>query len=103
MALSSQIRRRRARGFRRRYNGRPEPKFQIGDTAGEFNVIAYLGHTRVAPEGEPRTLSQEHHWYKVRCSCGNEEVHTQQQLIDTRRLRRCATCIKESTLENQSK
>ena len=90
MALS-QLTRRKVSRFRRRYYGTPQPKFQVGDTAGEFNVIDYLGHSSIAPEGEPRVLSQDHHWYKVRCSCGNEEIHTQQQLIDTRRSRKCAT------------
>jgi hypothetical protein len=101
MTLSSRTQRRVSR-FRRRYNGRPQPNFQVGDTAGEFNVINYLGHTNVAPEGKPRVLSQDHHWYKVRCSCGNEEIHTQQQLIDIRRSRKCASCIKETNVENQS-
>ena len=92
MPLSrTQKRRRRVSRFRRKYFG-PEPKFQVGDQAGGFNVIQYYGHSAVAPAGTPRTLSQAHHWYRVRCECGNEEVHTQQQLIDTRRLRVCAEC-----------
>lgn len=92
MPLSKPQRRsRRVSRFRRRYYG-PQPRFKVGDDAGSFNVIEYLGHSRVAPAGTARTLSQEHHWYRVRCKCGNEEVHTQQQLIDTRRLRQCAEC-----------
>ena len=103
MALNPTLRRRAYR-FRRRYNSRPQPKFQVGDTSGEFNVIDYLGYSNVAPAGTPRTLGQDHHWYTVRCSCGNEETHTQQHLIDTRRYRRCVNCIKkEISIENQPK
>jgi hypothetical protein len=73
----------------------PTPRFDIGDQAGEFNVLEYLGYSRIKPTGEPVKLSQEHHWYKVRCACGKIEVHTQQQLIDVRRHRACASCINE--------
>ena len=69
------------------------PRFQVGDQAGEFSVLEYLGYSAVKPTGTPTKLCQEHHWYKVRCECGTEEVHTQQQLIDVRRHRACASCI----------
>lgn len=88
-------RRHKVSPFRGRKPLEPIPKFDIGDEAGEFNVIRYLGHTAIKPEGTPKKLSQEHHWYKVRCACGNEEVHTQQQLIDVRRHRACQSCIEE--------
>jgi len=88
------MQRRKPRRYSRFRKMGPQPRFQIGDQAGEFNIIEYLGYQRTAPTGEPRVLSQEHHWYKVRCSCVNrtEEVHTQQQLIDVRRLRSCTEC-----------
>lgn len=79
-----------------------QPKFIIGDQAGEFNVLKYLGYSAINPV-KLKMLSQEHHWYKVRCSCGVIETHSQQQLIDTRRLRICVTCqtnliqLKENT------
>jgi hypothetical protein len=79
--------------FRFRKPKEPTPRFDIGDQAGEFNVIGYLGYSTIRPEGTPTKLSQEHHWYKVRCACGKEEVHTQQQLIDVRRHRACGSCI----------
>lgn len=81
----------KARAYRKRYNKGPEPRFQVGDIAGGFNVIAYLGYSCIHPE-IAKKLGQEHHWYRVRCSCKNEEIHTQQQLIDTRRQRVCEDC-----------
>lgn len=80
------------RPFRSRKAG-PTPRFQVGDLAGQFNVIEYLGHSAIRPD-EPKRLSQEHHWYRVRCSCveRTEEVHSQQQLIDIRRVRACDNC-----------
>ena len=81
--------------FRYRKPNVPTPRFQVGDQAGEFNVIEYIGHTAIKPVGTPTKLCQEHHWYKVRCACGKEETHTQQQLIDVRRHRACASCIDE--------
>ena len=89
------MRPRRPRFRRYRHLG-PLPKFQVGDQAGYFNVIEYINYSRVHPT-KLKTLAQEHHWYKVRCSCGNEETHSQQQLIDTRRHRRCAECIETET------
>lgn len=74
---------------------RPNPKFKIGDIAGEFSVVFYLGYSRVKPAGEPKILSQEHHWYIVRCCCGVEETHTQQHLTDTRRSRKCKKCLSQ--------
>lgn len=71
----------------------PTPRFDVGDQAGQFNVLEYLGWSSIKPEGEAKKLCQEHHWYRVRCSCGNTEIHTQQQLIDTRRHRICEDCI----------
>ena len=69
----------------------PTPRFDVGDQAGEFNVLEYLGHSANKPF-KPERLKVEHHWYRVRCSCGTEEIHTQQQLIDVRRNRMCVTC-----------
>ena len=69
----------------------PTPRFQEGDQAGEFNVLEYLGYGATKPH-EPVRLRVEHHWYRCRCSCGNEEIHTQQQLIDVRRNRCCSEC-----------
>lgn len=86
--------RRKVSRFRTRKPKEPTPRFQEGDQAGEFNVIQYLGHSAINPV-KLTQLSQEHHWYKVRCSCGNVESHTQQQLIDTRRHRACASCIEQ--------
>jgi len=87
---------RRPNRFRRNRNQGAQPKFQIGDQTGEFNILQYLGYMAFNPVTLIR-LSQEHHWYKVRCSCGSEvtETHSQQQLIDTRRIRACVTCIKQ--------
>ena len=78
----------------------PTPRFISGDQAGEFNVLSYLGYSAVQPEGKPVRLKQQHHWYRVKCGCGKVEIHTQQQLIDTRRHRMCSDCIntlKENT------
>lgn len=72
----------------------PTPRFMPGDYIGSFTVTEYLGWNHVKPVGEPTKLSQEHHWYRVDCDCGTEEIHTQQQLIDTRRHRKCADCIR---------
>lgn len=93
MALPRRTIRRRARRHRARFNLAPQPKYQVGDQTGEFNIIECLGYSRIKPTGDPKILSQEHHWYKVRCSCGEEETHTQQQLIDTRRTRKCKKCL----------
>ena len=82
------------RSFTSRLKG-PQPKLNIGDVAGAFTVIDYLGHSRLKPD-EVKLLSQEHHWYAVRCSCGSEEIHTQQQLIDARRTRTCVACQKKA-------
>ena len=83
------------RSFRSRKTG-PQPRFKVGDVAGQFNVIEYLGHSTIRPD-ELKVLSQEHHWYKVRCSCVDrtEEVHSQQQLIDIRRVRACDNCTQQ--------
>lgn len=79
--------------FRRRglHLKEPTPKFNIDDIAGEFTVIGYLGHSSIHPTKAVR-YSGAHHWYSVRCSCGIEEIHTQQQLIDVRRSRTCVEC-----------
>lgn len=74
-----------------RKSNEPTPRFQPGDQAGEFNVLEYLGYSANKPH-EPVRLKVEHHWYKVRCSCGVIEIHTQQQLIDVRRNRMCVEC-----------
>lgn len=84
--------RRRVSRFRGRRPPQPTPRFIVGDQAGEFNVLEYLGHSAINPVKLTK-LSQEHHWYRVKCSCGNEETHTQQQLIDVRRHRVCQSCI----------
>lgn len=82
------------RSFRRRLaDVGPQPRFQVGDTAGEFTVIEYLGHSAIRPD-VLKVLTQEHHWYKVRCACTDAtvETHSQQQLIDVRRTRACDKC-----------
>jgi hypothetical protein len=91
--MSTLIRRRPKRfsRFRSRNLG-PHPRFVTGDQAGEFNILEYLGYSSVKPGKDPKMLKVWHHWYRVRCSCGTEETHTQQQLIDTRRQRVCAEC-----------
>ena len=88
-------RRRRPRQLRRRYTG-PQPKLKVGNIRGDFTVVEYLGHSAIRPDKLKR-LSQEHHWYKVRCSCGSEETHSQQQLIDTRRHRKCQECLSKES------
>ena len=70
----------------------PQPRFAVGDQAGEFNVLEYRGYSSVKPGKDPKRLKVWHHWYRVRCSCGTEETHTQQQLIDIRRQRVCEKC-----------
>ena len=89
------MRRRIRRPFTRRAKG-PQPRFQVGDSAGEFTVIEYLGYSAVRPD-ELKMLSQAHHWYKVRCACttATVETHSQQQLIDIRRVRACDKCTEE--------
>jgi len=74
-----------------RYFQNPLPKYTIGDIAGDFEIISYIGYSAVHPDKVVR-LSQEHHWYKCKCHCGEIETHTQQQLNDTRRLRQCGKC-----------
>lgn len=92
---------RRVSRFRRKYAG-PQPKLGQGDVQGGFTVLEYLGYSAVPPTGKPRTLSQSHHWYRVACECGTEEVHTQQQLIDQRRTRLCIGCTHlGENVENQ--
>lgn len=89
------MRKRTRRAFTRRVKG-PQPRFQVGDSCGEFTVIEYIGYSAVRPD-EVKLLKQAHHWYKVRCACTNatEEVHSQQQLIDIRRVRACDSCTTE--------
>lgn len=87
------LRRKPRRRSRFRGPSEPTPRFDVGDMAGQFNITEYLGHSAIKPVGEPTKLCQEHHWYRVRCSCGTEEVHTQQKLIDTRRPRLCEDCV----------
>lgn len=85
------------RSFRSRLaNVEPQPRFQVGDTAGEFVVIEYLGYSAIRPD-ILKVLTQEHHWYRVRCSCTNAtvETHSQQQLIDIRRTRACDNCTSQ--------
>ena len=72
----------------------PQPHFTQGDVAGNFTITKYEGHSRVNPKTALR-LSTEHHWYRCRCTCGTEEIHTQQQLIDKRRLRQCQSCTRK--------
>lgn len=80
----------------------PIPRFKEGDIAGNFTILHYRGWSRVNPENR-NLLYAEHHWYKCQCICGNEEIHTQQQLIDTRRKRQCAACtIKERNNETNT-
>jgi len=81
--------RRRLSRFRKRMGA--TPKFLPGNQCGEFNILEYIGYTAIHPV-KHSWLSQEHHWYKVRCSCGTSETHTQQQLTDKRRLRCCENC-----------
>jgi len=77
---------------RRRPRG-PQPKLGIDDVCGNFTIIKYLKYGKVPPAPRaPVILAQTHHWYRVRCACGAEEIHTQQQLIDKRRNRHCAKC-----------
>jgi hypothetical protein len=85
----------RFRRFQRRPK-KPIPRFRVGDVAGKFTVIGHQGHSPIPPTGEVRALSQAHHWYLVKCTCGNEESHTQQQLLDTRRHRACIECIRSN-------
>ncbi len=82
------------RSFRSRLaTTEPQPRFQVGEAAGQFTVIEYLGYSAIRPD-VLKLLKQEHHWYKVRCSCveATVETHTQQQLIDIRRIRACDNC-----------
>jgi len=94
MKMALQRRKPRISRFRRSLSNEPQPKFKVGDTAGEFNVISYLGHSAIRPD-KLKILGQEHHWYRVRCSCVSktEEIHSQQQLVDTRRQRVCGDCL----------
>lgn len=82
---------RRVNRFRRASRTGPQPSLNVGDTLGAFTVTEYLGHSALRPD-VLKKLSQEHHWYKVRCNCGTEETHSQQQLIDVRRVRSCGSC-----------
>lgn len=70
----------------------PKPRFREGDQAGEFTIASYLGWHKTHPKSG-KVLHSEHHWYMCTCSCGTKEVHTQQQLIDTRRNRACVNCV----------
>jgi hypothetical protein len=78
----------------RRSSSEPQPRFQSGEVAGDFEILEYLGYSANKPL-EPVRLRVEHHWYHCKCSCGAIEVHTQQQLIDTRRHRKCKACIEK--------
>ena len=70
------------------------PKFVKFDKIEKFIVIEYIGYSTVHP-GKGTILSKEHHWYRVRCTCGTSEIQTQQQLTDKRRVHACAVCLKE--------
>ena len=85
------------RGRPSRYGDRstePQPRFQKGDTAGEFTILEYLGYSKKKPH-LAEFIRTARHWYNCRCQCGTTEVHTQQQLIDVRRNRMCANCISQ--------
>lgn len=90
-------RHKRVSRFRTRKPKVPTPRFSEGDVAGKFTVTSYMGYSAIKPTGTPIKLCQEHHWYRVRCECGTCETHTQQQLIDVRRHRACASCIDKVT------
>ena len=85
---------RRSLRAKRYGGGEPTPRFGVGDRLGNFTVIEYRGWSPVSPV-TGKLLHAEHHWYYVRCICGERELHTQQQLLDERRKRQCAECTKK--------
>lgn len=67
------------------------PKFVVGDAVGNFTIVVYMGHSAINKRNS-RQMSKPQHWYRCRCTCGNVESHSQQELVDPRRSNMCAEC-----------
>lgn len=81
----------RRRSFRRPPSDIGKPKYEVGDKIGYFEIIRYDGHSEVNKRNAHK-MSKAQHWYRCRCSCGNEEHRSQQELVDTRRQQKCERC-----------
>jgi hypothetical protein len=67
------------------------PRYEVGQTAGDFTIAEYLGYSDIHPETATK-LHAAMHWYRVICSCSRHVIRTQQQLRDNRRERKCDVC-----------
>ena len=75
------------------------PKYVKDDIIGDFTIIFYQGHSYINKR-TIKPMSKAQHWYQCRCSCGNIESRSQQELIDTRRQQKCKTC-RDNSLSTQ--
>jgi hypothetical protein len=67
------------------------PKFKVDDVVGDFTILYYLGHSAVNKR-TGKSMAKAQHWYHCVCECGQYERRSQQELIDTRRQKRCYEC-----------
>ena len=67
------------------------PKYEVGDKVGFFEIIRYEGHSLINKRNA-HTMSKAQHWYRCKCTCGTEEHRSQQELIDPRRQQMCYKC-----------
>lgn len=90
------------RSFRRnRLSDIGTPKYEVGDKIGHFEIIRYDGHSEVNKRNAHK-MSKAQHWYRCKCTCGNEEHRSQQELVDTRRQQKCFRCRDSQQDEEQT-
>ncbi len=78
-----------------------EPKYEQGNTIGNFSIMRYMGHS-VVNKRNNRIMSKPQHWYRCICACGQQESRSQQELTDTRRKQECFTCRAKEATSNEN-
>lgn len=92
MATYKPIMRGKRRSFRREVvSDFGIPKYAVGDTIGDFEILRYEGHSHVNKR-TAQQMAKAQHWYRCLCTCGTEEHRSQQELIDPRRQQKCFNC-----------
>lgn len=77
-----------------------KPRFDIGHKKGDLTVVAYRGHGLVNPDKPGATpMLHVQHFYRVRCSCGNEETVTQRMLAPHETKVECLECMQHTVHE----
>ena len=79
------------------------PKLKPGQTRGQLTVIECVGRHAVNPTNPNQSRLRPSWWYRLRCSCGTEEVVSQEDLSPSGTKTQCIQCTRRRVGRNLHK